>query len=174
MFGLKKLLKPASRLRKQNRETTEPVDSEQPEARTIEGDRAIPNIAKRRNTMSRPIWIGATCLTCIAIGAVAFFDREQPENTAANKAAKSNKTESTPKRAANTLEPLDVPDSMAVNPNIVASNPTAGSPILSNAQTATNASGTSAAPIAVTANTSRQAQAEHVPAIAGGNVGTAG
>lgn len=161
MFGLKKLVKTRKRVGgPADLSITNGADEEEV-TNKIEGERSIPNVARRGQMMSRPVWIGVTCLTFIALAAVAFTSRDSGTTDAAKEKKETTSTPPAPRTTA-ALAPLELPDLAPTKP--------IESPSFSASSTPAQASG-SAGAIAVIPNGGKPPPGAHVPAISGSDVG---
>lgn len=118
MLGLKKLFKPGKRVGgPANLSITEGRNEEQQEKKTIEGERSIPNVARRRAALSRPMMIGATALTLMAIAALSMMDNETVSQGLNKDGPKLDSQKKVTPRSSASLEPLDLTELTPVNPN---------------------------------------------------------
>lgn len=163
MFGLKKLFKPAKRVGGPADLSITDGSTETPlKEKKIEGERSIPNIA-RRNTMSKPLMIGATALSALAVAAIAFMGHDStPDSTAKPGLADAKKTAVAAPTSAN-LQPLDFGGLTATNPNAAVEKSV---PALSGAEAKQGLQGAQVQPIPVAPRSGS------VPAIAAGDVPT--
>jgi type IV secretion system protein VirB10 len=165
MFGFKKLLKPAKRVGGPADLSITDGSTETPlEEKKIDGERSIPNIA-RRNTMSKPLMIGATALSALAVAAIAFMGHDSAPDSAAKPGLADSKKTAVAAPTSTNLEPLDFGGLTATNPNAAVEKPV---PALSGADAQQQAQGGQAQPIPVA---SRGAPRTGVPAIAAGDTG---
>lgn len=164
MLGLKKLFKPGKRLGGPADLSITDGTSEAPlEEKKIEGERSIPNIA-RRNTMSKPLMIGATVLGASAVAAIAFMGHDSTSDSAAKSDLAGSKTTSVSPPTSSNVEPLDFAGLKPANPN-ASVEPTVPDVAGANAQ---QSHGGQVQPIPVA---SRGRSRAEVPAIDTGNAG---
>lgn len=117
MLGLRKLFAPAKKLGGPAGLSISDGSTEAPlEEKKIEGERSIPNIARRRG-MSKPFMIGATGLGAIAVAALAFMGHEPTSDSAAKLGSADSKKSPAAAPTSNNLEPLDFGGLTATNPN---------------------------------------------------------
>jgi len=164
MLGLKKLFKPGKRLGGPADLSITDGSSEAPlEEKKIEGERSIPNIA-RRNTMSKPLMIGATVLGAAAVAAIAFMGHDSTSDSAAKSDLGESKKTSVSAPTSSNVEPLDFAGLTPTNPN-ASVEPTV--PAVAGAN-APQSHGAQVQPIPVA---SRGGSRSEVPAIATGSAG---